>query len=177
MTCTRNWCALGAAALILGCSPAAGPDPVLAGNRGIARIILEDVLGKGKIAENERLYAENFKAHGITQSVGRDEDREATRGWRMAFPDLKITIEQLIADGDLVAVRYIGEGTNTGEGNGLPATGRHVKVSGITIFRIVDGKVTDEWTEFDRAGMMRQLGLGAAARPAQAAPAVPGAGQ
>jgi len=99
MTRTRNWCALGAAVLILGCSPAAGPDPVLAGNRGIARIILEDVLGKGKIAENERLYAENFKAHGLTQSVGRDEDREATRGWRTAFPDLKITIEQLIADG------------------------------------------------------------------------------
>jgi steroid delta-isomerase-like uncharacterized protein len=65
----------------------------------------------------------------------------------------------LIADGDLVAVYWIARGTNTGAGNGLPATGKKVEQSGITIWRIVDGKIKEEWSAFDQLSMMQQLGL------------------
>jgi len=56
-------------------------------------------------------------------------------------------------------VLYTGTGTNTGEGNGLPATGKKIEARGITIWRILNGKITEEWSEFDRLGIMKDLGL------------------
>ena len=65
----------------------------------------------------------------------------------------------MIADGDLVAVYWIARGTNTGTGNGLPATGKKAEQSGITIWRIVNGKIKEEWSAFDQLSLMHQLGL------------------
>jgi steroid delta-isomerase-like uncharacterized protein len=65
----------------------------------------------------------------------------------------------LIAEGDLVAIYWIARGTNTGTGNGLPATGKKAELAGITIWRIVDGKIKEEWSAFDELSMMQQLGL------------------
>lgn len=141
------------------CTTLAPAAELLAPNKIVARKILEEVLGQGKIAENEHLYAPDFKAHGITSAVGRAEDREATKAWRAAFPDLRMTVTHVVAEGDYVTVRYIGEGTNTGSFQGLAATGKSVRVSGITIFRIVNSQVTDEWTSFDEMGLLNQLGL------------------
>ena len=56
-------------------------------------------------------------------------------------------------------VYWVARGTNTGTGNGLPATGKKVEQSGITIWRIVDGKIKEEWSAFDQLSMMKQLGL------------------
>jgi len=67
--------------------------------------------------------------------------------------------EKLIAEGDLVTIYWIARGTNTGAGNGLPATGKKVEQSGITIWRIVSGKIKEEWSAFDQLSMMQQLGL------------------
>jgi predicted ester cyclase len=131
----------------------------VARNKEIARTVIEEVLGKGKIEENEHLYAPNFTAHGLTHDAGREEDRASTLGWRSAVPDLRMTVDKIIVQGNLVAVRYIGEGHNTGEGNGLPATGKFARVSGMTIFRIVNGQITDEWTEYNELALLKQLGL------------------
>jgi steroid delta-isomerase-like uncharacterized protein len=70
-----------------------------------------------------------------------------------------MTVLQEIAEGDLVTVLWTGTGTNTGEGNGLPATGKSGRIRGITIWRIVNGKITEEWSEFDQHSIMEQLGL------------------
>jgi steroid delta-isomerase-like uncharacterized protein len=128
-------------------------------NKAVARTVLEEVLGKGKIDENEAIYSPDFVTHGAARDFNRTEDRESTKGWRQAFPDLRITIDKIVAEGDLVAVRFFGEGTNTGAANGLPATGKHIRIAGMTILRIVDGKVAEEWTSFDQLDFMRQLGL------------------
>jgi steroid delta-isomerase-like uncharacterized protein len=88
-----------------------------------------------------------------------EEDQAALKGWHQAFPDLSIVPEKLIADGDQVAVYWIARGTNTGTGNGLPATGKKAEQSGITIWRIVDGKIKEEWSAFDQLSLMQQLGL------------------
>jgi predicted ester cyclase len=70
-----------------------------------------------------------------------------------------MTVLQEIAEGDLVTVLWTGSGTNTGEGNGLPATGKSGRLRGLTIWRIVNGKITEEWSAFDRLSMMQKLGL------------------
>ena len=77
----------------------------------------------------------------------------------LTFPDVVISPEKLIAEGDLVTIYWIARGTNTGAGNGLPATGKKAELAGITIWRIVDGKIKEEWSAFDQLSMMQQLGL------------------
>jgi predicted ester cyclase len=59
----------------------------------------------------------------------------------------------------MVVIQYTGRGTNTGAGNGLPATGKSVEVTGVTIFRIKGGKIAEEWNETDMLGLLKQLGL------------------
>ncbi|MDQ3282374.1 MAG: ester cyclase [Acidobacteriota bacterium] len=68
-------------------------------------------------------------------------------------------LSRIVAERDLVAVRWTARGTNTGTGNGIPATGRKVEVSGTAIFRFVDGKIAEEWTSANTLGLMKQLGL------------------
>lgn len=128
-------------------------------NAELGRIVLEEVLGKGRIAENEHIYHPQFVAHGATRDAGRAEDRAATEGWRRAAPDMNVRALRIAADCDLVAVHWEATGTNTGEGNGLPATGRSMRVRGVTFFGVRDGLVAEEWTEFDQYEMLRQLGL------------------
>ena len=74
------------------------------------------------------------------------------------FADLRITTDDMIADGDMVVVRMTMQGTNTGEFMGLPPTGQQVTMSGIEMFRLVDGKVVERWAEFDMLSLMQQLG-------------------
>ncbi len=128
-------------------------------NKAIAKRAFEELLSRGQFELAEQLYAKDFVNHGIHRDIGLQEDQDALKGWHQAFPDLSIVPEKLIADGDLVAVYWIAHGTNTGTGNGLPATGKKVEQSGITIWRIVKSKITEEWSAFDQLSMMKQLGL------------------
>ncbi len=128
-------------------------------NKALAKRAFEELLSKGRFELAEQLYAKDFVNHGIHRDISLAEDQTALKGWHQAFPDLSIIPEKLIADGDLVAVYWIAHGTNTGAGNGLPATGKKVEQSGITIWRIVNGKIKEEWSAFDQLSMMKQLGL------------------
>ena len=128
-------------------------------NKALAKRAFDELLSKGRFELAEQLYAKDFVNHGIHRDISLEEDQAALKGWHQAFPDVSIVPEKLIAEGDLVAVYWIARGTNTGTGNGLPATGKKVEQSGITIWRIVDGKIKEEWSAFDQLSMMRQLGL------------------
>ncbi len=128
-------------------------------NKAIARRAFEEILSHGRFELAEELYAKDFVNHGIHRDVSLEEDQTALRGWHEAFPDVVVTAEKLMAEGDLVTVYWIARGTNTGTGNGLPATGKKAEMSGITIWRIVDGKIKEEWSAFDQLSMMQQLGL------------------
>ena len=77
-----------------------------------------------------------------------------------AFPDLYHTVDETIAEGDRVVVRFTLRGTQSGEFMGVPATGKPIDVSAIAILRIVDGRVSHLRGVFDQAGMMHQLGVG-----------------
>jgi len=113
----------------------------------------------GRFELAEQLYAKDFVNHGIHRDIGLAEDQGALKGWHEAFPDVVIVPEKLIAEGDLVTIYWIARGTNTGTGNGLPATGKKAELAGITIWRIVNGKIKEEWSAFDQLSMMQQLGL------------------
>jgi len=128
-------------------------------NKALAKRAFEELLSKGRFELAQQLYAKDFVNHGIHRDVSLDEDQAALKGWHQAFPDLAIVPEKLIAEGDLVTIYWIARGTNTGAGNGLPATGKKAEQAGITIWRIVNGKIKEEWSAFDQLSLMQQLGL------------------
>ena len=128
-------------------------------NKAIAKRAFEEILSQGHYELAEQLYAKDFVNHGIHRDATLEEDQAALRGWHQAFSDIAIVPEKLIAEGDLVTIYWVAHGTNTGTGNGLPATGKKAELAGITIWRIVDGKIKEEWSAFDQLSMMQQLGL------------------
>jgi steroid delta-isomerase-like uncharacterized protein len=128
-------------------------------NKAIARRAFEEILSGGRFELAAQLYAKDFINHGIHRDASLEEDQAALKGWHQAFSDITIVPEKLIAEDDLVTIYWIARGTNTGTGNGLPATGKKAELAGITIWRIVDGKIREEWSAFDQLSMMQQLGL------------------
>lgn len=136
-------------------------------NKALAKRAFEELLSKGKFELAEQLYAKDFVNHGIHRDISLEEDQAALKGWHQAFPDIAIVPEKLIAEGDLVAIYWIARGTNTGTGNGLPATGKKAEQAGITIWRIVNGKIKEEWSAFDQLSMMQQLGLLPSQKPSE----------
>lgn len=78
--------------------------------------------------------------------------------WKNAFPDLQLEIDFMVAEGDLVAYRWIARGTHLGRYHEIEPTGRPVTVSNISVSRVRDGRVCEDWIEFDEAGLLRQLG-------------------
>jgi len=140
-------------------SNAVWAGPVQERNKALARRVFDEVFSQGKFELADQLYAPSFVNHGLHRDANLKEDQTAMRGWRQVFPDLKITVLQEIAEGELVSVLWSFTGTNTGEGNGIPATGKKAEARGITIWRIANGKITEEWSEWDQLGPMQQLGL------------------
>ncbi len=128
-------------------------------NKATAKRAFKEILSRGRYELTEQLYARDFINHGIHSNSSLEEDQAALKGWHAAFPDVVIVPEKLIAEEDLVTIYWIARGTNTGTGNGLPATGKKAELAGITIWRIVDGKIKEEWSAFDQLSMMQQLGL------------------
>jgi steroid delta-isomerase-like uncharacterized protein len=132
----------------------AGPQEEL--NKSLTRSVYEDGLNRGIFTVP---YTSDFIGHAGASTFTREAGLAEAKGWRLAFPDLKMNIDLIVAENDLVAVRWTATGTNSGTGNGLPATGKSVKVSGQATFRLVDGKIAEEWATGDTLGIMRQLGL------------------
>ena len=75
-----------------------------------------------------------------------------------AFPDIHNMVEDMVAEGDKVVARVYFSGTHTGEFQGMPATGKQIKIEAFDMFRIANGKLVDHWGVFDALGMMQQLG-------------------
>jgi steroid delta-isomerase-like uncharacterized protein len=85
--------------------------------------------------------------------------RAGFRAYRQAFPDVAATLHELVAQGDQVAVRYTLEGTHQGPFAGVPGTGKRVTLSGIAIFRLAEGRITEGWGCADFLGFFQQLGV------------------
>jgi steroid delta-isomerase-like uncharacterized protein len=135
-------------------------------NKVVARRFGQEVWGRGDMQAADELLAEDLIEHNPApgQAAGREGHKQVLQVWRAAFPDLTITVDDLLADGERVALRWTAHATHEGELMGMPATGRRVTLTGIDILRIVDGRIVERWGEFNRAEMLQQLGVLPAAR-------------
>ena len=109
----------------------------------------------------EEFYPPDLVWHEPDQDIrGYEEARQFVSTFFDAFPDMNITVEDAIAEGDKVVTRYTIRGTHRGETEEFgPPTGRQMELEGITIHRIEGGKIVEEWERYDNLSVMQQLGL------------------
>jgi steroid delta-isomerase-like uncharacterized protein len=128
-------------------------------NKIVARTFFEEVLGQGKLERYSDSHAADFVGHGTERDFTLAEDLAAAREERKALPDMQIAVKHMVAEGDLVVVHWTAWGTNTQPGMGLPATGKPVNVSGMTLFRFTAGKISEEWGVWSLLSVLKQVGL------------------
>ncbi len=118
-----------------------------------------DAANAGDLDALDELLAPDVIDHSAYagQETGQEGFKEFLAMWRTVFPDLAYTIEDEIAEGDRVVVRWTGRGTHCGNWHQIAPTGKQVTMSGIQINRLADGKIVEDWTSFDELGLLRQL--------------------
>ena len=125
------------------------------------RRFMEEVFNRGNMKAVDELVSPSIVDHSPLpgQEPGLEGLKKSLAAWRQAFPDLCVTVDDLIADGDKVMIRTTTTGTHKGTFMKIPATGKQIKVEGIDIVRISGGKVVEHWGINDNLTMMQQLGL------------------
>lgn len=129
-------------------------------NKAIIQSAVE-AFNQGDIEAVDRLFAPDYVDHDPSRASlpsGPESVRQAWSMLRAAFPDFRVTVDDMIAEGDRVAVRGVASGTHRGELMGIPPTGKRVRVALIDINHIENGRLVERWGETDMLGMMRQLG-------------------
>lgn len=132
-------------------------------NKAAARRIFEDVFSGGDYDAIDELFSPDIVNHHPDdpyETRGHDGIRERLRGYRTAFPDLNCPIDDLLAEGDRVALRYTARGTNTGEIMGAEPTGRQLALEAQAIYRFEDGRVVESWDAWNVLSLVEQLELG-----------------
>jgi steroid delta-isomerase-like uncharacterized protein len=130
-------------------------------NKALARDSWERIVNQRDLDAIEETYAPDFVWHEPDQDIrGYEQGRQFASTFFDAFPDINITVEDAIAEGDQVATRYTIRGTHRGETEEFgPPTERQMELEGITIHRIEGGKIVEEWGRYDNLSVMQQLGL------------------
>ncbi len=122
----------------------------------------EELWTEGDLDVIEEIYAEEFVLHDPAapdEPRDRDDYRDYVETYREAFPDVEYEVEDVIADGETATLRYTARGTHDGEFLGLEPTGDRVSISGMEMYRVEDGKITEMWTSYDALGLFQQLGV------------------
>jgi steroid delta-isomerase-like uncharacterized protein len=130
-------------------------------NKAIVRRINDEVWSEGHLDVIDELIADDFVATVVgapEQIRGPQGFREFVVTYRKAFPDLRITIDEQLAEGETVVTRWTATGTNEGELMGIPATAKQATTAGININRISGGKLVEGWGLFDQLGLLQQIG-------------------
>ena len=162
-------CAWSGSTAILCPLPAAAQQSVTTGsaveaNKALVRRFIDEVHNKGNFALFNELFAASYVNHSAPANRNDRAAREQSiKGFREASPDLHVTIDDMVAEGDKVALRWTTHGTERGPirtplGT-APATDRPISIPGVNIFRIVGGQITDEWIVWDTLSWVQQLGL------------------
>jgi steroid delta-isomerase-like uncharacterized protein len=129
-------------------------------NKAIVRRIFEEVWNRGNLAVVDELVAPNFVFHDPSTTLhGPEGIKKYVMMYLKAYPDTHFTIEDQIAEGERVVTRWTVTATHKGELQGIPPTGKQVRVTGIVISHVAKGKVVEDWINWDALGMMQQLGV------------------
>lgn len=132
----------------------------LEANKALVARFFEEVWSTGDLSRRDDFLAIDYRGHvGGPDAVDREGWTAFFQAFRTAFPDARFTVEDRVAEGDRVAARLTMRGTHLGSLNGIPATGRTITVTGMSIERVVDGRIVEGWNENDALGLMQQLGV------------------
>ena len=130
-------------------------------NKAVIRRLFAEVFNAGDVDAVAELAAPDVLGHDATSPEpkrGLESVRQVAVLFRTAFPDLRLGLEDLIAERDKVVARWTLRGTHRGTFMGVPATGKAAATAGIVIYRLAGGKIAEYWGSFDALGLMRQLG-------------------
>jgi predicted ester cyclase len=144
-----------------GSSAGAAAPSLLEENKALVRYIIEEALNKGNLSIADECFAPDYLVHLPSQPNlprGPDVFKQLIGMWRSAFADWHMTIEELVAERDLVANRFTTTGTHTGALQGIEATGKPMVVRGMELHRVSNGKVTESWVCNDLPGILVELG-------------------
>lgn len=146
--------------VITGCSRTSR-ESILERNKRLVRDMNHEVWNKGNLDRMEEFYSPDFVRHFLPDGSalrGIDSLREHVRKHREAFPDWREGIKHVVAEGDLVVIHFVSTGTNQGSWLGNPPAGRKIRINEMSILRIEDGKIAEQWLLPDIFSMQQQLG-------------------
>jgi steroid delta-isomerase-like uncharacterized protein len=133
-------------------------------NKSIARSFMEDGWNRGDFARLDTIVAKNCRVHDPVfpnLTSGLDNLRDHMSGCRSGFPDLRFTIDDMIAERNEVVIHWTGRGTHKGSFLGMAPTNRSATVSGTDIYKIEGGKIVELWSDWNLLTLLEQLGLAA----------------
>src|SRR6202049_5291447 len=131
-------------------------------NKNVVRRLFEEVWNKGNLQVTDALIAPTYPQHDAsTPDVGRGPKSEKKRAtlYRTAFPDIRLAIEDIIAEGETVVARWSCRGTHKGDLSGIAPTGKQGNITGVSIARFANGKMEEGWVNWDALALMQQPGV------------------
>jgi steroid delta-isomerase-like uncharacterized protein len=145
--------------LVLAC--AMGCEDPARRNKEVIQRNHEEIWSKGNLDLIDELYTEDFVCHFLVGEEwrGRQDLIEKVSSHRTAFPDWREEVIRLVAEGDFVVAHFASSGTNEGEFEGHPPTGKQARIHEIAIFRLENGKIAEQWGFPDVQGLSHQLGI------------------
>lgn len=129
-------------------------------NKALVRRWYDEFINEHNVDALDDLLAPDFASHFLGENPGktRDELKLVDGALFAAIPDLRVTVEDMVVEGDRVAVRYSSQGTHQGDALGTPATGKVIAGTGMDHFRVADGKIAERWAELDFTGLLVKIG-------------------
>ena len=128
-------------------------------NKAVVRRFIDEVFVAGRPEAVDELVHEAFTPHTwASTGQGRADLKAAIERVSAGLSDVSMTVEDVVAEGDRVAVRLTARATQTGEFMGMPASGRSYEIGEIHVFRVEDGLIAEHWHQADLLGMLQQLG-------------------
>jgi steroid delta-isomerase-like uncharacterized protein len=135
-----------------------GPNPAEK-NVALVKRFIEEIWNKGNLSLMDEFLIQDFEDHNLLYVAPRGYNgfKSSVNLFRSAFPDFQFTLDQILAEGDRLAIRLTGRGTHKGNFMGIPPTEKNVSFDSMTFMRVQDGKIAEHWGLLDIPGLVQQL--------------------
>jgi steroid delta-isomerase-like uncharacterized protein len=130
-----------------------------ADNKARVQRLYDEVWNQGRLAVADELFTDDYRAPGASAPTGPEGEKQHVAMLRAPFPDLRIAVEELVAEDDRVTARWTMTATDRGGFMGRPPTGKQVSLWGVHFFRFAGDRIVACWTGVDMLGLMIQLGI------------------
>ncbi|MGA8149372.1 MAG: ester cyclase [Terriglobales bacterium] len=128
-----------------------------AANKAMVRKLFDEWINKKNLAAIDEMVTTNYVSHESGEDANAEETKKFLAALFTSFPDVHITVEDIVCEGDKVVVRNTWRATDTGGFGGMAPTGKRVVIEGIVMWRIENGKLAERWAVIDYRSLMRQL--------------------